>query len=60
MSTYTVSGITYDTKTGRPITSDGGFLLDSERQASSNSTNTTSTTSTTTSRRSKKLSLIHI
>ena len=56
MSTYTVSGITYDTATGRPITSDGGFLLDSERQASSNSTNTTSTTSTTTSRRSKKFS----
>ena len=53
MSTYTVSGITYDTATGRPITSDGGFLLDSERQASSNST---STTSRTTSRRSKKFS----
>ena len=56
MSTYTVSGITYDTASGRPITSDGSFLLDSERQASSNSTNTTSTTSTTTSRRSKKFS----
>ena len=56
MSTYTVSGITYDTATGRPITSDGGFLLDSERQASSNSTNTTSTTSRTTSRKSKKFS----
>ena len=56
MSTYTVSGITYDTRTGRPITSDGSLLLDSERQASSNSTNTTSTTRTTTSRRSKKFS----
>ena len=60
MSTYTVSGITYDTATGRPITSDGGFLLDSERQASSNSTNTTSTTTSkffnSPSRRSKKFS----
>ena len=43
MSTYTVSGITYDTATGRPINRDGGLLLDSEIKASSRSTNTTST-----------------
>ena len=40
MSTYTVSGITYDTATGRPINRDGGLLLDSEIKASSRSTNT--------------------
>mgnify|MGYP000135072172 CR=1 FL=1 len=45
MSTYTVSGITYDTATGRPINRDGGLLLDSEIKASSRSTNTTNTTS---------------
>tara|TARA_S200000501_G_scaffold376917_1_gene433392 strand:+ start:259 stop:1302 length:1044 start_codon:yes stop_codon:yes gene_type:complete len=43
MSTYTVSGITYDTATGRPINRDGGLLLDSEIKASSISTNTTTT-----------------
>ena len=43
MSTYTVSGITYDTATGRPINRDGGLLLDSEIKASSRSTNTTNT-----------------
>ena len=42
MSTYTVDGITYDTETGRPITSNGGFLLDQENQTS-NTTNTTNT-----------------
>ena len=31
MSTYTVGGIKYDTATGRPITEDGGFLLDQEK-----------------------------
>ena len=46
MSTYTVSGITYDTATGRPINRDGGLLLDSEIKASSRSTNTTNTTNT--------------
>jgi len=40
MSTYTVSGITYDTATGRPINRDGGLLLDSEIKASSRPTNT--------------------
>jgi hypothetical protein len=43
MSTYTVSGITYDTATGRPINRDGGLLLDSEIKASRRSTNTTNT-----------------
>ena len=43
MSTYTVSGITYDTATGRPINRDGGLLLDSEIKTSSRSTNTTNT-----------------
>ena len=32
MSTYTVGGITYDTATGRPLTSTGGFLLDQENR----------------------------
>ena len=27
-STYTTGGITYDTSTGRPVTTDGGFLLE--------------------------------
>ena len=26
--TYTTGGITYDVSSGRPVTSDGGFLLD--------------------------------
>ena len=43
MSTYTVSGITYDTATGRPINSDGSLLLDSEIEASSMPTVTTNT-----------------
>jgi len=43
MSTYTVSGITYDTATGRPINRDGGLLLDSEIKASSRPTNTRKT-----------------
>ena len=29
-STYTTGGITYDTSTGRPVTPDGGFLLEAE------------------------------
>ena len=32
MSTYKVGDITYDSATGRPITSDGKFLLDVEKQ----------------------------
>ena len=32
MSTYKVGDITYDSATGRPITSDGKFLLDAEKQ----------------------------
>ena len=32
-STYTTGGITYDASSGRPITSDGGFLLDQENNA---------------------------
>ena len=43
MSTYTVSGITYDTATGRPINSDGSLLLDSEIEASSMPTVITNT-----------------
>ena len=31
-STYTTGGITYDASSGRPITSDGGFLLDQENK----------------------------
>ena len=31
-STYTTGGITYDAASGRPITSDGGFLLDQENK----------------------------
>tara|TARA_R100000278_G_scaffold47810_1_gene41306 strand:- start:881 stop:2023 length:1143 start_codon:yes stop_codon:yes gene_type:complete len=31
-STYTTGGITYDASSGRPITSDGGFLLDKENK----------------------------
>ena len=36
MSTYTVGDITYDAATGRPITSDGGLLLDSEKRSENN------------------------
>ena len=32
-STYTTGGLTYDASSGRPITSDGGFLLDQENNA---------------------------
>ena len=31
--TYTSGGLTYDASSGRPITSDGGFLLDQENNA---------------------------
>ena len=31
-STYTTGGVTYDASSGRPITSDGGFLLDQENK----------------------------
>ena len=30
--TYTTGGLTYDASSGRPITSDGGFLLDQENK----------------------------
>ena len=32
-STYTTGGITYDTSTGRPVTTDGGFLLEAEKKS---------------------------
>ena len=35
-STYTTGGITYDTSTGRPITPDGGFLLEAEKKSEIN------------------------
>ena len=35
-STYTTGGITYDTSTGRPVTSDGGFLLEAEKKSEIN------------------------
>ena len=35
-STYTTGGITYDTSTGRPVTPDGGFLLEAEKKSEIN------------------------
>lgn len=35
-STYTTGGITYDTSTGRPVTADGGFLLEAEKKSEIN------------------------
>ena len=35
-STYTTGGITYDTSTGRPVTPDGGFLLEAENKSEIN------------------------
>ena len=31
-STYTTGGITYDTSTGRPVTTDGGFFIRSGKK----------------------------
>ena len=41
-STYTTGGITYDASSGRPITSDGGFLLDQENNAIASTNKATS------------------
>ena len=35
-STYTTGGITYDASTGRPVTPDGGFLLEAEKKSEVN------------------------
>ena len=35
-STYTTGGITYDASTGRPVTPDGGFLLEAEKKSEIN------------------------
>ena len=35
-STYTTGGVTYDTSTGRPVTADGGFLLEAEKKSEIN------------------------
>ena len=40
--TYTTGGITYDVSSGRPVTSDGGFLLDQENKTVDNTIKETS------------------
>ena len=54
--TYTTGGITYDVSSGRPVTSDGGFLLDQENKTVDNTKKETSSNNSQKSYKKKTLS----